>query len=130
VVLKGILNPQDAAKAIEVGLDGIYVSNHGARQFNGAIAAIDALPAIVKEVAGKVPVIFDSGIRNGLDIMRALYLGADLVMAGRPFIAAVAALGKFGGDHAADIFIDDLKNNMVQLGVANLKELRNADLVV
>lgn len=128
VVLKGILHPKDAARALEIGLDGVGVSNHGARQFNGAPAAIEALPAIVKEVDGKAPIIFDSGIRTGLDIMRALYLGADFVLAGRAFIASVAALGKYGGDHAANILIDDLKNNMLQLGVSNLEELRNADL--
>ncbi|MCB0610160.1 MAG: alpha-hydroxy-acid oxidizing protein [Lewinellaceae bacterium] len=128
VVLKGILHPADAAKAIEIGLDGIYVSNHGGRQFNGAPAAIEALPGIVREVGGKAPVIFDSGIRTGLDIMRALYLGADFVMAGRPFIYGVAALGKYGGDHAASILMDDLQNNMVQLGVADFEELRKADI--
>lgn len=129
VLLKGVLHPQNAAKAIEIGLDGIYVSNHGARQFNGAITAIEALPAIVKEVNGRVPIIFDSGVTTGLDIMRAIYLGADFVMAGRAFIAAVAALGKYGGDHAAHIFIDDLQNNMVQLGVANWGDLREAEFV-
>lgn len=128
VILKGILHPEDASKAIKIGLDGIGVSNHGARQFNGAPSAISALPAIVKELNGKAPIIFDSGIRTGLDIMRALYLGADFVLAGRAFIAAVAALGKYGGDHAANILIDDLTNNMIQVGAANLKELRNADL--
>jgi len=128
VLLKGVLHPEDAVKSIEIGLDGIYVSNHGARQFNGAITAIEALPAIVKAVNGKVPIVFDSGVTTGLDVMRALYLGADFVMAGRAFIASVAALGKYGGDHAAHIFIDDLQNNMVQLGVTNLKELREADL--
>ena len=128
VVLKGILHPADAAKAIEIGLDGIYVSNHGGRQFNGAPAAIEALPGIVREVGGKAPVIIDSGIRTGLDIMRALYLGADFVMAGRPFIYGVAALGKYGGDHAASILMDDLQNNMVQLGVADFEELRKADI--
>lgn len=128
VLLKGVLHPQDAAEAIKIGLDGIYVSNHGARQFNGAITAIEALPAIVKEVNGKVPIVFDSGITNGLNIMRAIYMGADFVMAGRAFIAAVAALGKYGGDHAIHIFMDDLQNNMVQLGVANFEELKNADL--
>ncbi len=128
VILKGVLHPEDAAKAIEIGMDAIGVSNHGGRQFNGAPAAIEALPAVVKEVDGKVPVIFDSGIRTGLDIMRALYLGADFCMAGRAFVYAVAALGKYGGDHAANILIDDLKNNMVQLGVPNLKELRTAEL--
>lgn len=128
VVLKGILHPEDATKAVEVGMDGIGVSNHGGRQFNGAPAAIEALPAIVQAVGGKVPIIYDSGIRTGLDIMRALYLGADFVFAGRPFVYGVAALGKYGGDHAASIFIDDLRNNMVQLGVANFEELRQADL--
>ncbi len=129
VVLKGILHPEDAAKAVEIGLDGIGVSNHGARQFNGAPAAIEALPAIVEAVGDRVPIIFDSGIRTGLDAMRALYLGADFVLAGRAFIYGVAALGKYGGDHVAHILTDDLKNNMVQLGVTNLKELREADLV-
>ena len=129
VVLKGVLHPEDAAKAAEVGLDGIWVSNHGGRQFNGGPAAIEALPAIVEVVGGKVPIIFDSGVRTGLDIMRAIYLGADFVMAGRPFLASVAAIGKYGGDHAVHIFMDDLKNNMVQLGASNLSEIREADLV-
>ncbi|MEL6356896.1 MAG: alpha-hydroxy acid oxidase, partial [Bacteroidota bacterium] len=128
VILKGILHPKDAAKTLEIGLDGVGVSNHGARQFNGAPAAIEALPAIVKEIGGKAPIIFDSGIRTGLDIMRALYLGADFVLAGRAFIASVAALGEYGGDHAANILIDDLKNNMLQLGVTSVEELRKADL--
>lgn len=127
VVLKGILHPQDAAKAVEIGLDGVYVSNHGGRQFNGAPAAITALPAIVEAVAGRVPVLFDSGIRTGLDVMRALSLGADFVLTGRPFVYGVAALGRYGADHAAHIFIDDLKNNMVQVGAATAEDLRKAD---
>ncbi len=129
VILKGIMNPKDATKAIEAGMDGIWVSNHGARQFNGAATAIDALPAITKVVAGKAKIIFDSGVRNGLDIMRALYLGADFVFAGRPFFYGAAALGKYGGDHAAQIFIEDLKNNMVQLGAATIAEIREGDLL-
>jgi len=130
VVLKGILHPEDAQKAMDIGLDGIYVSNHGARQFNGAITAIEALPEIVKTVKGKVPILFDSGIRSGLNAMRALYLGADFVLAGRPFIYGVAALGQYGGEHVANILVDDLKNNMVQLGVRNLKELRKAKAII
>ncbi len=129
VIIKGILHPQDAEQAIASGMDGIWVSNHGARQFNGAATAIEALPAISKQVNGRVPIIFDSGVRNGLDIMRAIHLGADFVFAGRPFFYGVAALGKLGGDHAAHIFIDDLKNNMVQLGAANLVEVREADML-
>ena len=128
-VIKGVLHPEDAARAIAIGFDGVGVSNHGGRQFNGAPSAIAALPAIVDEVNGRVPIIFDSGIRTGLDIMRALYLGADFVLAGRAFVAAVAAIGQYGGDHAAHILIDDLKNNMLQAGVSNLNELREVSIM-
>ena len=123
IVLKGILHPKDAAKAVEVGLDGIVVSNHGGRQFNGARAAIDALPDIVKEVGGKTKILFDSGVRTGLDIMRALYIGADFVLLGRAYIYGVAALGSIGGDHVTEILMEDLKNNMVQYGVETIAEL-------
>ncbi|AKA36341.1 alpha-hydroxy acid oxidase [Flagellimonas lutaonensis] len=127
VVIKGILHPQDAQKCIDIGMDGIYVSNHGARQFNGALSAIEALPAIVDQVNGRVPILFDSGVRSGLDVMRALYLGADFVLVGRPFIWGVAALGQYGGDHVANILVDALQNNMVQLGATNFEQLRAAD---
>jgi len=124
VVLKGILHPADAVKAVEIGFDGIVVSNHGGRQFNGAPAAIEALPNIVNEVGKQITILFDSGVRNGLDVMRALYLGADFVLLGRAFVYGIAALGKYGGDHAVEILMDDLKNNMVQLGVGNIEELK------
>lgn len=75
-------------------------------------------------VGGQIPVIFDSGIRTGLDVMRALYKGADFIMLGRPFLYGVAALGKYGADHVAHIIEDDLKNNMVQLGVSSIEELK------
>ena len=132
IVLKGILHPSDAAKAVEIGLDGILVSNHGGRQFNGGPAAIDALPAIVDEVGGKTKILFDSGVRTGLDIMRALHIGADFVLLGRAFVYGVAALGVYGGDHVVEILMDDLKNNMVQWGVESLedigpKEIKNAN---
>ncbi len=129
VVLKGVLHPEDAKKAIDIGLDAVYVSNHGGRQFDGAISAIDALPKIVEVVKGKVPVLFDSGIRTGLDVMKSLYLGADFVFLGRPFIYGVSALGKYGGDHICNILKDDLKNNMVQVGVRYLSEIGTVDAV-
>lgn len=127
VVLKGILHPEDARKAVEIGLDAVYVSNHGGRQFDGAVSAFEALPGIVEAINGKVPVLFDSGVRTGLDAMKALHLGVDFVLVGRPFVYGVAGLGQYGGDHIANILIDDLKNNMVQLGVRDLRRLREAE---
>ncbi len=123
VLLKGVMHPKDAEKAIEIGLDGVVVSNHGGRQFDGAKAAIEALPDIVETIGDKATIIFDSGVRTGLDIMRAISLGADFVLLGRAFIYGVAALGEFGGDHVVEILMDDLKNNMVQLGVSNIDAL-------
>src|SRR5262245_43575881 len=124
LVVKGLLHPADAEQAISIGVDGIQVSNHGGRQFNGAPAAIDSLPAIVDVVKGRSAVLFDSGIRSGLDIMRALAMGADFVLLGRTFQYGVAALGPRGGDLVTEILIADLKNNMSQTGCASLKELR------
>ncbi len=123
VVIKGILHPQDAAEAVKIGLDGILVSNHGGRQFDGGPAAIEALPEIVKTVGGKAKILFDSGVRTGLDVLRALHLGADFVLLGRPFMYGVCALGKYGGDHVYQILADDLKNNMVQYGVEGLAHI-------
>lgn len=123
VVLKGVLHPQDAEKAVEVGLQGIVVSNHGARQFDGAPTSIEALPAVVDAVGDKTTILFDSGVRTGLDMMRALAIGADFILLGRPFLYGVAALDKYGGDHVVELLKDDLKNNMVQLGVTRLSEL-------
>jgi L-lactate dehydrogenase (cytochrome) len=120
IILKGVLHPEDAKKAVAIGLDGIVVSNHGGRQFDGAPAALHALPEIVAAVKGKTAILFDSGIRSGLDILRAMQLGAEFVLLGRSFMYGVAALGAYGGDHVAEILIDQLKNNMIQLGIEKL----------
>lgn len=122
VILKGILHPEDAEEAIEIGLDGIVVSNHGGRQFDGAPSAIEALPKIAKVAKGKIKILFDSGIRTGLDILRVMSLGADFVLCGRAFMYGVCALGELGGDHAAEILMDDLRNNMVQIGVERIED--------
>ena len=124
IILKGLLHPQDALQAIAIGIDGIGVSNHGGRQFDGAPAAIDALPDMAAAVNGKAAIIFDSGIRSGLDILRAITLGADFVLCGKAFMYGCAALGKRGGNHTADILIEDLINNMQQLGVSSVAGLR------
>lgn len=124
VILKGIMHEADADKAVELGFDGIVVSNHGGRQFDGAPAAIEVLPGIARLVNGKIPVIMDSGIRSGLDILRAIALGADFVLLGRAFIYGVAALGKIGGDHVVHILKEELVNSMVNLGIESLDEVR------
>lgn len=124
LVIKGLLHPDDALKALELGVDAIQVSNHGGRQFNGGPAAIEALPDMVKTINHKVPVLFDGGVRSGLDIIRALALGADFVFLGRAFIYGVAALGESGGAHVTELLIDDLKNNMINLGVSTMAEVK------
>ena len=96
ILLKGILHPADAVAAVEHGMDGIVVSNHGGRQVDGAIATMDALPGIVEAVGGRVPVVLDSGVRSGADVFRALALGASAVGLGRPYVWGLAAGGEGG----------------------------------
>ncbi len=124
LVLKGILHPEDAKRAVDTGFDGIVVSNHGGRQFDAAPSAISVLPGIVEAVGKQTAVLFDSGIRSGLDILRALAYGADFVLCGRAFMYGVCALGRYGGDHVAHLLKEDLVNNMVQLGTDSLETLR------
>jgi len=123
MLIKGILSPSDARQCIECGADGVIVSNHGGRQFDGAPGAIDALPAIVEEIADDGKILFDSGIRGGLDICRALALGADFVLLGRPFIYGAVALGEQGSNHVADMMIADMNSNLANLGCIELDSL-------
>ncbi len=125
IIVKGILHQDDAKKLVEAGIDGIIVSNHGGRQFDGAPAAIDVLPQIVKTVGGKCAVLYDSGIRSGLDVIRALALGAQFVLLGRPFLYGIAALGEQGGDHVVEILNADIANNLRQLGVREIGDLKS-----
>ncbi len=96
VIVKGILDPSDAQKAIDHGLDGIIVSNHGGRQLSSCITAIDALAAIAEVAKGKIPILMDSGIRGGADVFKAIALGADAVLIGRPYIYGLAIAGEEG----------------------------------
>ena len=96
ILLKGILHPDDARRAVDEGMDGIVVSNHGGRQVDGAIATIDALPAIAEAVGGRVPIVLDSGVRGGADAFKALALGATAVGVGRPYAYALAIAGEAG----------------------------------
>jgi len=120
-IVKGVMRAQDAPKLQAAGVDALWVSNHAGRQFDGAPAAITALPQI--RAATTLPLIFDSGIEGGLDILRARALGADFVMLGRAFHFALAALGPRGIDHLIDILRKDMIANMGQLGAKTLGDL-------
>ena len=124
ILLKGILHPDDALLAIENGIDGIIVSNHGGRQLDGVIASIDALPTIVEAVDGKIPVLFDSGIRRGSDIVKAIALGADAVLLGRPFVYGLAIGGQKGVEKVLDNILKEMKVSISLTGVSRLKDLR------
>ena len=127
VVLKGIMQEEEAQLAIDHGFDGIVVSNHGGRQFDAAPSSLEVLPGIVKLVNGQIKVLFDSGIRSGLDVIRALALGADFTFLGRPFIYSVAALGALGPDHAVHILKEEMENNMMQLGIETVDEIKRVE---
>jgi lactate 2-monooxygenase len=96
ILLKGILHPDDAARAVAEGINGVIVSNHGGRQLDGEIATLDALPGVVEAVDGRIPVLLDSGVRGGADIFKALALGARAVLIGRPYVYALAIAGRAG----------------------------------
>ncbi len=123
LIIKGVMHPDDATAAIDMGYNGILVSNHGGRQLDAAPASIEVLPEIVDAVAGRATVMIDSGFTNGLDIMKALALGADFVFCGRVFMWGVAALGPSGPGHVADMLTNELELQMVQLGVSDIAEL-------
>ncbi|QFT60381.1 L-lactate dehydrogenase [cytochrome] [Sulfitobacter sp. THAF37] len=120
-IVKGVMRPDDAVRLEQMGIDAVWVSNHAGRQFDGAPASIEALPDI--RAATALPLIFDSGIEGGLDILRALALGADFVMLGRAFHFALGALGPRGVDHLIDILARDMISNMGQLGLSDLSAL-------
>lgn len=107
IVLKGIQHAEDARKAVEYGMDGVVVSNHGGRQVDGAVGSLDALPSIVEAVGEQVDVLFDSGIRTGADIVKALALGAKAVMVGRPFAYGLAHGGQVGVRHVLRSLLAD-----------------------
>lgn len=128
VILKGILNPIDAARAVDAGVDGIIVSNHGGRQLDGSVAPLRALPAVV-EACPNIPVMLDSGIRRGSDVLKALALGAKFVFVGRPFAFALAVAGEAGALHAADILATEISRNMALLGITRLDQLNAQELL-
>ncbi|PCI18338.1 MAG: alpha-hydroxy-acid oxidizing enzyme [Piscirickettsiaceae bacterium] len=125
IYLKGILHPKDALLAIEYGVDGIIVSNHGGRQLDGSIASIDALASISKAVNKQVPIIMDGGIRRGSDILKALALGAQCVGIGRPVIWGLSHAGQRGIENVFKILETELKLAMALAGCADISSISN-----
>jgi L-lactate dehydrogenase (cytochrome) len=122
-LVKGVSSPQDAKRIVDIGATGVIVSNHGGRQLDQSIAAIDALPAVVDAVEGKAEVLLDGGVRRGTDIIKALSLGARACMMGRPFLYGLAAGGKPGAARAVDILGSELKRSMMLLGCDDIHKL-------
>jgi len=129
MVIKGILDPEDARDAVRFGADGIAVSNHGGRQLDGVLSTARALPAIASAVKGEVEILVDSGIRSGLDVVRMLALGADGVLLGRAFVYALAAHGEAGVANLLDLIAKEMRVAMTLTGARNIREISEDSLV-
>jgi L-lactate dehydrogenase (cytochrome) len=129
-VVKGVLDADDTVRAVdEVGATGVVVSNHGGRQLNGAIASLDALPAVVDAVGERATVLIDGGVRSGSDVVTALALGADAVMIGRPYIYGLAVAGGAGVTAILEILANEIRQTLTLMGVASVAELTRDDLL-
>jgi (S)-mandelate dehydrogenase len=125
LVLKGVMHPDDAERAVELGIDGLFVTNHGGRQIDALPAPIDVLPAIAATVGDRAELIYDSGVRSGVDAARAVALGANAAFAGKSFLWSLGALGEKGPAHYIDVLIDDVSATLGQLGCRNVADLRD-----
>jgi (S)-mandelate dehydrogenase len=124
MVLKGVLHPLDAAKAVALGIEGIWVSNHGGRQIEALPPPIDVLPAIAAETGSRATLIMDSGIRSGTDVIRAVALGAQATFAGKAFLWGLGALGEAGPEHVINLLIAEARSALGQIGAHSLAEAR------
>jgi lactate 2-monooxygenase len=129
IVLKGILHPDDARRAIDAGMDGVIVSNHGGRQVDGAIPTAEALPGVVEAVDGRIPVLLDSGVRGGADMYKAIALGAAAVCIGRPYLWGLAVAGEAGVRDVIRNFLADFDLTMGLAGCRSVDEIRAETLV-
>ena len=119
-----MLHPGEAAEAVEHGIDGIIVSNHGGRQLDGAAASLDALPAVVEAVGGRMPVLVDGGIRRGADVVKALALGAACCLIGRPQLWGLAVAGEAGVRHVLEIYRREIDRVMGLMGASSVDRPR------
>ena len=123
LIIKGILDPDDARKAAESGADAIVVSNHGGRQLDGALSTARALPQIADSIGGRLPLLVDGGVRSGLDVVRMLALGADFVLLGRAWAYALAAAGRAGVAHALKLIESEMRVAMALTGCTTISDI-------
>jgi len=128
IVLKGILHPEDATRALQAGVDGLIVSNHGGRQVDGSIGALDALAGVREAVGADFPVLFDSGIRTGADVFKALALGADAVCLGRPYAWGLALDGQAGVEHVLRCLLAELDLTLALSGHTEIAQMKRTAL--
>jgi lactate 2-monooxygenase len=128
ILLKGILHPDDARHAIDHGIDGIVISNHGGRQVDGSISTFEALPKIAEAVAGRIPVLLDSGVRGGADAFKAVALGASAVCLGRPYVYGLTLAGEAGVAEVLRNFLADFDLTMGLAGCKNISEITRESL--
>ena len=128
IVLKGVLHPDDARRAADAGMDGVVVSNHGGRQIDGEIASLDALPGVVEAVGDRMAVLFDSGIRTGSDVVKALSLGAQAVLVGRPYVYGLGLGGEEGVRHVLRSLLAEFDLTMALAGCRSVADL-NGDVL-
>lgn len=126
VLVKGVLAADDAARAVEAGVSGVVVSNHGGRQLDGSIATIEALPAIVERIQGRVPILLDGGIRRGTDVLKALAVGARAVLIGRPYLWGLAAAGEAGVREVLEMLRAEFELAMALAGCPSLESITPA----
>ncbi|MDE0940318.1 MAG: alpha-hydroxy acid oxidase, partial [Pirellulales bacterium] len=125
LVIKGVLDTEDAEMCVSLGADALVISNHGGRQFDAAPSPLEVLDEIRSTVGSEMPLLVDGGVRSGLDVARCIARGADFVLMGRAFYYAIAALGNKGGNHVMSILLDELDKTMTQLGCSSVDELPN-----
>ena len=122
--IKGVLDPEDAVRAVDIGADGVVVSNHGGRQLDFCLSSLEALPGVVAAVGHRAEVLLDGGVRRGTDVLKAVALGARAVMIGRPYVYGIAAAGQRGATGVLDIFRTEMERSLTLMGCPSVASAR------